>query len=139
MVRMPQRFSAAAAGLALVAGLVGVVEVGATGALQQVAGSGRLVEQLAGSAGQETDAILLSLTAIADVSVTLPELVTAYVNGIDTPTALNEVVVVALTSDSAGDCAALIVRFVDGEVVAPDFADATLVTLPASRSACVVV
>jgi hypothetical protein len=44
---------AAAARLALVAGLVGVVEVGAAGALQQVAGGGRLVAQLAGGARQQ--------------------------------------------------------------------------------------
>jgi hypothetical protein len=45
--------AAAAAGLALVAGLVGVVEVGAARALQQVAGGGRLVAQLARGAGQQ--------------------------------------------------------------------------------------
>jgi hypothetical protein len=43
----------AAARIALVAGLVGVVEVGAAGALQQVAGGGRLVAQLAGGARQQ--------------------------------------------------------------------------------------
>ena len=44
---------AAAAGLAFVAGLVGVVEIGAARALQQVAGGRRLVAQLAGGAGQQ--------------------------------------------------------------------------------------
>jgi hypothetical protein len=45
--------AAAAARLALVAGLVGVVEVRAARALQQVAGGGRLVAQLARGAGQQ--------------------------------------------------------------------------------------
>ena len=45
--------AAAAARLALVAGLVGVVEVGAARALQQVAGGGGLVAQLARGAGQQ--------------------------------------------------------------------------------------
>ena len=44
---------AAAARLPLVAGLVGVVEIGAARALQQVAGRGRLVAQLAGGAGDQ--------------------------------------------------------------------------------------
>jgi hypothetical protein len=45
--------TAAAAGLPLVARLVGVVEVGAAGALQQIAGGRRLVAQLARSAGEQ--------------------------------------------------------------------------------------
>ena len=44
---------AAAAGLAFVAGLVGVVEIGAAGALQQIAGGRRLVAQLPRSAGEQ--------------------------------------------------------------------------------------
>ncbi|MNN24452.1 hypothetical protein D3C81_1378860 [compost metagenome] len=44
---------ATAAGLAFVAGLVGVVEIRATGALQQVAGGARHVAQLAGCAGEQ--------------------------------------------------------------------------------------
>jgi hypothetical protein len=49
----PPMRRAAAARLALVAGLVGVVEVRAAGALQQVAGGGRLVAQLARGTGQQ--------------------------------------------------------------------------------------
>ena len=44
---------AAAAGLPFVAGLVGVVEIGTAGPLQQIAGGRRLVAQLAGSTGQQ--------------------------------------------------------------------------------------
>ena len=44
---------AAAAGLAFVAGLVGVVEIGATGALEQVARGRRLVAQLARGAREQ--------------------------------------------------------------------------------------
>src|SRR4051812_30671588 len=44
---------AAAAGDTFVAGLVGVVEVGATGTLEKVAAGGRHVAQLAGGAGDE--------------------------------------------------------------------------------------
>ena len=49
----PPMRRAAAAGLALVAGLGGVVEIRAARALQQVAGRGRLVAQLAGGAGEQ--------------------------------------------------------------------------------------
>ena len=49
----PPMRRAAAAGLALVAGLVGVVEVRAARALQQVAGGRRLVAQLARGAGEQ--------------------------------------------------------------------------------------
>ena len=49
----PPMRRAAAARAAFVAGLVGVVEIRAAGALQQVAGGRRLVAQLAGSAGQQ--------------------------------------------------------------------------------------
>ena len=49
----PPMRRAAAAGLAFVAGLVGVVEVGAARALQQVAGGRRLVAQLARGAGEQ--------------------------------------------------------------------------------------
>ena len=44
---------AAAAGLALVAGLVGVIEIRAARPLQQIARGGRLVAQLAGGAGHQ--------------------------------------------------------------------------------------
>ncbi len=42
------------AGLSFVAGLIGVVEVGTTCSLQQIAGSGRLIAQLSRRAGQQS-------------------------------------------------------------------------------------
>ena len=55
------------------------------------------------------------------------------------PTALKPVAVVLLAIVKAGDCVAVSVCDVVGDVVVPDFADAVLVTPPASISACVVV
>ena len=49
----PADGGAAAAGLAFVARLVGVVEIGAARALEQIAGGSRLVAQLAGRAGEQ--------------------------------------------------------------------------------------
>ena len=49
----PPMARAAAAGLAFVAGLVGVVEIRAARALQQIARGRRLVAQLAGGAGEQ--------------------------------------------------------------------------------------
>ena len=54
------------------------------------------------------------------------------------PTLENEAVVVFLAMVSAGVWEAGSVWLVDGEVVAPDLADAVLTTEPASRSAWVV-
>lgn len=55
-----------------------------------------------GSAGQDTDAILLSETVIGDTIVMVPALVTVKVYGTTVPTALKFAVVVALTIDNAG-------------------------------------
>ena len=49
----PAKRGTAAAGLAFVARLVGVIEIRATGALEQIAGGRRLVAQLAGGARKQ--------------------------------------------------------------------------------------
>jgi len=55
------------------------------------------------------------------------------------PAAVNEAVVDDFTTVTPGVCVALIVKLVVGDVVVPVLAEAVLVTLPASTSACVVV
>jgi hypothetical protein len=53
LAAVTEQGAAAAAGLALVAGLIRVVEVRAARSLQEVAGRGRLVAQLAGRTGHQ--------------------------------------------------------------------------------------
>ena len=62
-----------------------------------------------GSAGHDTEAILLSVTVIADTILTRPELVTVKVYGTLVPTALNAVDVVFFASVRAGAATAIVV------------------------------
>ena len=55
------------------------------------------------------------------------------------PTALYVCGVAVFTIVSAGDCSAVTVSVSVGEVTVPFVAEATLVTEPPSRSACVIV
>lgn len=93
----------------------------------------------AGSAGQVTDAILLSLTEIAVLTVVLPALVTRKLYGMTWPTLAKVVAVVDLAIDNAFVCTAVTVAVAVGEVAVPSLADATFVIEPASTLAWVVV
>ena len=95
-------------------------------------------------AAHDTPVVFGSVTATA-VSVTLPVLVTVNVYGIDSPTVVNEVLVVALVMVICGVCVAGTVTVFEGVAgigeppLGVPVTDAVLMMEPPSRSACVIV